>query len=369
MPKIIELAQELVLPVDGDVLAMDDISDSNVAKKVTKLNLLKTTQDNIDVNTSDIGDNATDIAANTAAIAAITSGQTGLFQQAFYNPMGKEMVDQDGNDGTTIASADYAIDGWKVNEVGTDPLFNILTDGVELLAQATESGKFSFNQYIESANADIIAGLEYTSSFLVTSVNTNARVLLSDDDGSTWTVGDTHTGDGTEKILSVTKTISSSPGQIICMVGIASSTNGTVSVTNGLGFQARGAIFNKGATRIEVAPRRFEDELFLCHRHYWKYSPPNGYHFASGRSSASILDWALTTPTIMRALPTYSLGGSGATNWQCNGGNGTLVTTSVVGQDGNRIAITGTATGITVTHSASVGWGGGVGYIVLDSRL
>jgi len=310
------------------------------------------------------------------------TNSTDLFRNAIINPIDENMVDQYGNSGlSSFSSGDYLLDRWYLdrNPGATSPQFDIGASTVKLTAQAvSESTVMVFIQRIEDVNYKRLDGKQVTFSASIQSNQSNTRLMVTTDGGTNWYSSSTYnTGTGGFQTLSITRSSAQMTGitglfVLIGTAGLSGTTLANTTIAQNDYVEFKNAQATLGDTVLPYIPRSYGIELALCQRYYYKFTPVDGDQFTFGRgiSSGNTLDWSIITPVPMQGTPSFSIARSGGLDWNCAGSGGSLTSISVAGISVNNVMLTGnTGAAISNQYSASVGWSGGIGDVILDSEL
>lgn len=242
-----------------------------------------------------------------------------------YN--GKMTISQRGDftSATAIEHATYYLDRWWVDLIGVTGTIQSLTDAVKLVATSTSSGRLGVRQLVEDYLK--YSGITNTFSAKVTSNNPNARIFIYT--GSGFVSSATHSGNGTEELLSITAdTVISAANEFT--IGIASSVGTGVTITSGDYIEFTDVRLDLGDHRLS-GDREYAEELALCQRYYEKITvaanegicPLYGQSASNARGVYSYKVRKRVSPTV-----TFDVVGN---YWvQGNGGNATI-TSIVVG--------------------------------------
>jgi len=275
---------------------------------------------------------------------------------------------------TSFTDNAYYLDRWRANVGGslsftqeylsTNQPAGINGASYRCNIGSSGSGFVAFHQTVE--NHLRYAGLSLTLSAWVKSNTTLARMLAYD--GVAFKHGATHSGSGQWEKLSVTFTVQDSPTILDCYFG--TYFNGSVAHNTGDYIEATQMQLELGSVATEFEHRSYGEELALCQRYYFKMNFPQTMTFGPAhRQTTNTLRASIESPVPMRSLP--SVNSSGQPSWIVYWVNGTAGTGSnftdtsggafsmVTGSlDGNKFAITATATGLDPYVTALLGYSG-----------
>ena len=238
-------------------------------------------------------------ALSTSAKAELKSGRKNLIINGGFQ------VSQRGNYTTATSTSNgvYTLDRYQSLVDTVNVTFQDLGGELKYAATSTATGRFGFQQKIEEYTK--LRGKQVTLSAKVTSNTSDVQLMIYD--GSTFTSVN-HSGNGSEEILTVTGTLSSSASLARAYVFV-SNNNLDVSVTTGDYFSVKELQLELGSVATDFEHRSYGEELALCQRYcYVLTSSTTHYRFPLGITHPT-LDEALSYlsfPVVMRTRPTLS---------------------------------------------------------------
>jgi len=269
---------------------------------------------------------------------------------------------------TGMGNGEYEhTDRWLTNITGITGDASLSSGKLKAVATSTSaSGYIGFIQRIEDVS--VLAGKEITVSAKITSNSPEAKILLR---ASGTTFGYVkYTGAGQEQLVSGTFVVPSTATSLDIRIKITSTTDGGTDVNTGDYIEFTEVQLELGKVATPFEHRSYGEELALCQRYYFKMDFPQTMAFGPAhRQTTNTLRATIESPVPMRSLP--SINSSGQPSWivyWVNGSDGTgsnvtdtsgtafsMVTGSL---DGNRFAITATASGLDPYVTALFGYSG-----------
>jgi hypothetical protein len=182
-----------------------------------------------------------------------------------------------------------------------------------------------------------------------------------------------HTGGGSEELITGTVTIAAGATQLRCYVLIASSAGNNVSITSGDYIEFTELQLELGSVATDFEHRSYGEELALCQRYYHRLTPGSSMPISTGgtvNSTTIALMPAYPHPVDMRVVPTITKPSAG--NFQIRHRNVATVCTVVVATaSDNRVAFftVTVASGLTVGDGCYLRSGGAGTYVGFDAEL
>ena len=229
---------------------------------------------------------------------------------------GSHIVDQRGNLPTSGTSGGYpATDRWKYYSTTTSCDLSLssvtLPDGTSanaLKAASTTSGTHAFDWYqkVEPINYAHLDGQTVTMSCWVRSNSSNARLMLWQFGGS---IGQTpYTGNGEWQYLTVSGVVDASLSNLEAYVAIGTETNlSGVAVTSGEYIEFTRCQLELGKVATPFEHRSYGEELALCQRYYYHFSPSTNMPFFQYQANFRAV--MMNFPVTMRASPSLTIDG------------------------------------------------------------
>ena len=182
---------------------------------------------------------------------------------------------------TATTNGQYTLDRWQSLVPSSTATVQDTSSKIKYAATATATARFGGLQYVEDYS--VLAGKVVTLSAKMTSNHSGARLQIYDG-VSTIDVA-SHTGGGSEELITGTVTIAAGATQLRCYVLIASSAGNNVSITSGDYIEFTELQLELGSVATDFEHRSYGEELALCQRYYEK----NGStHWATLAGSADI---------------------------------------------------------------------------------
>jgi hypothetical protein len=252
---------------------------------------------------ADVADNAiTEAKIADAAVVSLKSGRKNLIINGGFN------VSQRGDYTTATTAADnvYYLDRFKAATNGASAtvqhINNTTYNSLKMTATSTASGTLGAISFLE----EFQKGKTLTASVRMKSNNSNARVLIYDG-VSFLATSSTHTGDGSEEIITATGVVSTSATLLRVYTTISTAGVGAVSITSGDYIEIAEVQLEVGSVATDFEHRSYGEELALCERYYWRLDRTAGgaNTIATGSNfSASIV--VIFYPRVMRTSPTIA---------------------------------------------------------------
>jgi len=215
--------------------------------------------------TADIADNAiTEAKIADAAVVSLKSGRKNLIINGGFN------VSQRGDYTTATTAADnvYYLDRFKAVTNGASAtvqhINNTTYNSLKMTATSTASGTLGAISFLE----EFQKGKTLTASVRMKSNNSNARVLIYDG-VSFLATSSTHTGDGSEEIITATGVVSTSATLLRVYTTISTAGVGAVSITSGDYIEIAEVQLEVGSVATDFEHRSYGEELALCMRYYY----------------------------------------------------------------------------------------------------
>ena len=237
----------------------------------------------------------------------LKSGRKNLIINGGFN------VSQRGDYTTATTAADnvYYLDRFKAVTNGASAtvqhINNTTYNSLKMTATSTASGTLGAISFLE----EFQKGKTLTASVRMKSNNSNARVLIYDG-VSFLATSSTHTGDGSEEIITATGVVSTSATLLRVYTTISTAGVGAVSITSGDYIEIAEVQLEVGSVATDFEHRSYGEELALCQRYYFQWSGSNiSSTVGTGQfnSTTSFLH-AYKNPVAMRVVPTGSYTGS-----------------------------------------------------------
>lgn len=192
---------------------------------------------------------------------------------------GGNIVSQRGDytSATSITNNQYYLDRWKIAKSPSATLTH--TDRKQKVdATSSTTGTLRCRQPIESDTISTFAGQTVTLSAKVKSNSTNARLNIYADGWLSGTGTPSHSGDGTDEILTYTVTLPTGTISVCTVdVGFDGALSANVSISSGDYFEMSEVQLEVGDTATPFEHRSYGDELARCQRYYEQIEyPVNG---------------------------------------------------------------------------------------------